>query len=178
MKNAAAWPTPQGKVSPSGHAVAFFIFLENEMPDHGPADTTPADSWVYIFSMHLPGKWSVSACGDNWTIPAFFKIGVSADPIARLAQLQTACPGLLLPIAVVRGGRAKERTFHSLLRRHRMRGEWFCLCCGELANILTLLGDEVASGRDSFPGLEWYEPWDYPKLDEVDKRIYSLGECT
>jgi hypothetical protein len=57
------------------------------------------------------------------------KIGVSADPNARLAQLQTGNP-LSMRMAYVAAvksdnGAGIERAAHETLARHRQSGEWF-----------------------------------------------------
>ena len=57
------------------------------------------------------------------------KIGVSGDPLARLAQLQTAShvPLQIAYSAAVRSGNAfpLEQTVHAALGRYRQSGEWF-----------------------------------------------------
>lgn len=55
----------------------------------------------------------------------FVKVGVAADPHARLAALQTGCPVPLRLIGEILGGRAEERSLHTLFRAHRAHGEWF-----------------------------------------------------
>lgn len=62
----------------------------------------------------------------------FSKIGVSRDPAARLAQLQTACPHELtlchatgqMPAG---SARSIERLCHAYLSDHREAGEWFAI---------------------------------------------------
>ncbi|MGH7139399.1 MAG: GIY-YIG nuclease family protein [Pirellulales bacterium] len=55
------------------------------------------------------------------------KIGVAADPIARLASLQTTCPHPLKLLAKVEGGRALETSLHARLADFHLGGEWFHL---------------------------------------------------
>lgn len=59
------------------------------------------------------------------------KIGVSGDPLARLAQLQTAshAPLRIAYSAAVRSGNAfgLERAVHATLDRYRQSGEWFAV---------------------------------------------------
>ena len=56
------------------------------------------------------------------------KIGVSTDPIARLAQLQTGSP-VPLRFAYIGATRSNgyniEAAAHALLDAHRQEGEWF-----------------------------------------------------
>jgi hypothetical protein len=53
------------------------------------------------------------------------KIGVAADPVARLADLQTANATELVLLATCEGGRAEEAHIHAVCRDARLRGEWF-----------------------------------------------------
>lgn len=53
------------------------------------------------------------------------KIGTSADPRARLRDLQTGNAEELSLIRVIDGGEAEERWLHDRFREHRVRGEWF-----------------------------------------------------
>ena len=54
------------------------------------------------------------------------KIGIAADPDARLAQLQVASPEPLAVVAVRRNaGREVERSLHERLGSSRSHGEWF-----------------------------------------------------
>jgi Meiotically up-regulated gene 113 len=68
-------------------------------------------TYIYIFR-----------CGE------FHKVGISRDPSARLVEMQNHCP---LPIEAVAYRRVPnkplyyERLIHTMLREHRMHGEWF-----------------------------------------------------
>jgi hypothetical protein len=53
------------------------------------------------------------------------KFGVSGDPAARLAGLQTAHASPLILLGAMRGGPELERGFHAVLAADRMEGEWF-----------------------------------------------------
>lgn len=58
------------------------------------------------------------------------KIGIAADPWARLASLQTGCPeelGLLGFINAPGSAQQLEREWHARFRQDRVRGEWFAL---------------------------------------------------
>ncbi len=53
------------------------------------------------------------------------KIGVSADPVARMAQMQTGMPHTLRLLAFYPGTRDDEQNLHKRLATFRIRGEWF-----------------------------------------------------
>jgi hypothetical protein len=54
------------------------------------------------------------------------KIGLSANPKARLRQIQTGHPHQLVLVRVVQGGMiGDERHLHRMLRHLHIRGEWF-----------------------------------------------------
>lgn len=68
-------------------------------------------TYVYIFR-----------CGE------FYKVGLSRDPNVRLIDMQSHCP---LPIEAVAYRRVPnmpiyyERLIHTMLKDHRLHGEWF-----------------------------------------------------
>lgn len=53
------------------------------------------------------------------------KIGISRDPKARLAQIQTSFPMRLVLIGTKASNVAAERAIHQLLGGARVSGEWF-----------------------------------------------------
>lgn len=53
------------------------------------------------------------------------KIGRSANVPSRLSSIQCASPYKVRLLGVLVGCGHQEDEFHQLLRRHRMRGEWF-----------------------------------------------------
>lgn len=53
------------------------------------------------------------------------KIGVSLQPIERLAILQTGSPVPLRILACIEGGMDLEKGYHTRFREHRLHGEWF-----------------------------------------------------
>lgn len=57
------------------------------------------------------------------------KIGIAADPVKRMANLQTACPQKLSLVAVLRTDRASEVEvgLHTQFSEKHVRGEWFRL---------------------------------------------------
>jgi len=59
----------------------------------------------------------------------FVKIGIAANPHARLAQLQVGCPYKLTLAGFWRSAHAigEEEMIHSFLDEYRERGEWFKL---------------------------------------------------
>lgn len=71
------------------------------------------------------------------------KVGISANPNARVWALQTACPNEL---RLVRAYRVPNRNmaleiedcFHGTQNDHRLRGEWFNLDPAQAAIILNL----------------------------------------
>lgn len=56
------------------------------------------------------------------------KIGVADCQDRRMIQLQNGCPYELKILAVCKGGRVKERSYHQLFAKYRLRGEWFERC--------------------------------------------------
>lgn len=53
------------------------------------------------------------------------KIGTSKDVPGRLESLQTSTAATLVLLATTEGDRELETLFHSVLREHHIRGEWF-----------------------------------------------------
>lgn len=53
------------------------------------------------------------------------KIGWTLRIKTRLRTLQCASPSTLRLVGVAPGGHKDERVLHKMLRRHRVRGEWF-----------------------------------------------------
>jgi len=78
------------------------------------------------------------------------KIGHSVDPGQRLSQLQSSSPYKLVIRAVIPGDRAKEREFHHLFHKQRIRGEWFEPC-----PLMTKLG-RVVCGDEPMPTSNGY----------------------
>ena len=109
--------------------------------------------------VHYPSGWLCARCewrhgehpGDDGAAPApvevvyylrfgrQVKIGTSANPRARLAQLRW--DELL---AFERGGRSREQARHAQFAAHRLGGEWFALE-GDLAEHVSAL---TAAGTD------------------------------
>lgn len=71
-----------------------------------------------------------------------FKIGISADPAARLASLQTGSPFLLRLVCSreFADAAAVERELHMRMGAHRIHGEWFDLPPRALADVQAVLG--------------------------------------
>lgn len=55
------------------------------------------------------------------------KIGVSVDPVSRLARLSEQCPVELQLIGVWTGDYRDEALIHRRLKAQRVRGEWFAM---------------------------------------------------
>lgn len=66
------------------------------------------------------------------------KIGYAADPVRRVAELNTGCPSRHRLIGFIEGTQNQERRLHSSLRQWRRRGEWFSKD-GDVLNFLALL---------------------------------------
>jgi hypothetical protein len=66
------------------------------------------------------------------------KIGVAANPEARLKELQTGHPYRLEILALVEGGTPLEREYHVRFAAHRLHGEWFARHDDILAEIAYL----------------------------------------
>lgn len=89
------------------------------------------------------------------------KIGVSSDPDARLAALQTANPYQLTIVGTIHGGYETESALHERYASLRCHGEWFTDCHEIRAefgdsdtapgSVLSVLVKEVMSGAK--PGL-------------------------
>jgi hypothetical protein len=78
------------------------------------------------------------------------KVGWSADPSKRLAQLQTSHPDKLYIRGVTIGSAFTERDIHARLAAHRLNGEWFQPHSDVFAEIATPYHDvtEVQTGLD------------------------------
>lgn len=70
------------------------------------------------------------------------KIGFTTDIDQRLRQLQTAQPEPLKVVGRVIGTQAIEAFFHRLLRGQRIRGEWYLLRPGDIAEATVRLYEE------------------------------------
>jgi hypothetical protein len=97
----------------------------------------------------LQGTFIYVIRGDHGLI----KIGISTNPSARLAQLQTASPSALsfAYIAALRcDGRAVEAEAHRTLAAHRRNGEWFDvspdMAVAAIAAAAYRLSEPIASG--------------------------------
>lgn len=53
------------------------------------------------------------------------KIGIAANPAARLRDLQVGSPVALSLLCECEGGRPQEREYHRRFAAHRLHGEWF-----------------------------------------------------
>jgi|GEM_PF-6333630 len=146
----------------------------NDVISNAPCEKPERSSWVYVFAMYMPGMWKVRLISDDWDVPIFYKIGVSYDPANRFAQLNTACPGILRVFAIIPGDKCREDVVHTLLKRYRMFGEWFCLCNSELHCVFSLLKSEAEEGHSEFSSLPWGDPWKTKEWDEVADRILQL----
>ena len=74
--------------------------------------TTRTTEYVYV----------IKETGTN-----FAKIGYSANPQARLCELQVGNPRILQIVALWEGGVTEEVVWHKRLEEFSGNGEWFCL---------------------------------------------------
>lgn len=72
------------------------------------------------------------------------KIGYSTYPLNRLAAMHMGSPIPLRILALVRGSKAMERSYHQRFAAHRLHGEWFERCPEIEAEIIRLNAAEVA----------------------------------
>ena len=71
------------------------------------------------------------------------KIGMSASPEVRLANLQTSYPYRLTILARFSGGEDEEAAVHRLFRPDRLEGEWFRRSA-EILQFIDMLNFRVA----------------------------------
>jgi hypothetical protein len=64
------------------------------------------------------------------------KIGMAADVMARVRDMQTGSSSELVPLLDVAGGRDLERELHLNFASKRVRGEWFRLTDDDVAGVL------------------------------------------
>ena len=80
--------------------------------------------FLYFIAMVEGGKEAGEEEGN-----CYVKIGITNDPLARLAKLQTGCPLELILIGTVKprkvSARALEQALHQLYSHLRVYGEWF-----------------------------------------------------
>jgi hypothetical protein len=98
----------------------------------------------------------------------FFKIGVSSNPMKRLATLQGACPKQLsiainldLPRFHAHG---VEQAMHRRLKKYRVSGEWFAVSLEQLA-------------KDLEDVMRIYETSELRKRQEAKLRRVQDGVC-
>lgn len=56
------------------------------------------------------------------------KIGVSGNPDRRISELGRSSPLPLTTLAIITGGRNKEKALHKRFAKYRKHGEWFIEC--------------------------------------------------
>lgn len=111
----------------------------------------PAGQFVYVIS------------GEHGAV----KIGISSNPTARRAELQTGSPhGLFLESAMWAGENAFEieQEAHAILASYRMPGEWFhvsreaalAAVCGAAARLGLPLGDAPVPAKRRFYQSIWF----------------------
>lgn len=81
------------------------------------------------------------------------KIGIAANPVRRLAELQTGSPEPLRILGVIPGGARLESQLHARFADDRLHGEWFRPSLAVLDYLGVALGwntptpDQEASAR-------------------------------
>lgn len=100
-----------------------------KQPKRAPRITShPTDGteWIYVIQV---GR------------QAIYKLGISNDPVGRLAMLQTANPHKLRLLHQFRADNATaaEYSLHTLLQSQRLQGEWFRLSAKQRDRILKIL---------------------------------------
>jgi transcriptional regulator with XRE-family HTH domain len=98
----------------------------------------PDPEWDAEPVVRLDRVYFVSRAGDG-----AIKIGVSRNPASRLAQLRSGSPEQLTLLAVIPGGRKKERELHNRFAEFRIYGEWFA-ASAELVGFIATLDREAA----------------------------------
>ena len=100
----------------------------------------------------------------------FYKVGISNDVEARLAQLQTGNP-LKLSIEACYGfnnAEIVEKSIHQAWKNEKVRGEWFDVsgCEDNFNDICKLMNGEV------------YVPYDYETTEESIEEAEEIGESS
>lgn len=87
------------------------------------------------------------------------KIGYSADPAARLLNLQTASPVELQLERICDGDRDDEDALHDTFSAHRVRGEWFILSAEIEAHMAALPAFSRMSPTSNLSGTDDLAAW-------------------
>jgi hypothetical protein len=99
------------------------------------------------------------------------KIGVSENPVKRLAQLQTGCPHKLSLLRVnYVGDYDTEAKLHKRFKEQRIQGEWFCLT----DDIYSSFDSQCSANGIDKPDLKGNEGHTYPYFMKwVDGEFFS-----
>lgn len=76
------------------------------------------------------------------------KIGIAANPQARLSNLQTGHHEKLRIFAICDGGAEQEKAYHKRFAAHRLSGEWFARC-PEIEAEIARLNASVIQGQST-----------------------------
>lgn len=115
-----------------------------------------------------------SPCGETYV-----KIGVAADPYARITTVLCGCPFPVRRVRYVdmftrRRALQVERAFHLFLSKWHQRGEWFAVKCDDAddfeLHLSALLNMEVGAGAWGWVEVDWsgYE------AAKASRRAYAL----
>ena len=79
--------------------------------------------------LRFPGKIEIAKPRYVYFIQGesggLIKIGIAADPLVRLYNMQSGCPVRLVILGCILGGRAEERKLHARFTDERRHFEWF-----------------------------------------------------
>lgn len=104
--------------------------MSETRPYYGPVEALTMEQWLEARLPATPdptipedwqGQWIYLIASPSDLV----KVGISRDPDARLAGLQSGHHDGLRLLATVAGLKEDEGALHRLLRAHRVRGEWF-----------------------------------------------------
>lgn len=100
---------------------------------------------------------------EDWPAPAPIKVGTSAAPAARVAQLQTQCPTPLALLCCLPGNTAHERYILDRFSTLRLHGEWL----SPSLPLLAFVAEAAAAGE--LPGYREVA-WRFGTLTDPSRR--------
>ena len=106
------------------------------------------------------------------------KIGTSANPKGRLAQLQTASAKQLELLGSVPGHHALERQCHIVLERWRLTGEWFSRSLEVRSFIATALRYGITLAMHEIAGANLEHEAAQKRKREADMRLRTKAGAT
>lgn len=85
----------------------------------------------------------------------YVKIGYSANPIKRVAQLKVSIPYHIKVVCIISGGLSDERNLHKKFMSSHYRGEWFHL------------SEEIVDYMDNAKNLMWQMGFDEEGISDL-----------